>query len=55
MTAEQPLVTREHRPAIVTLADGQPAWARNRRVTQSDINQYGSRANALAAREGKFA
>lgn len=38
--------------AIVTLANGLPAWTRNRRVTQSMIDRYGSREQALAAMEG---
>lgn len=41
-----------YRLPLVTLADGRPAWERNRRVTQTMLNQYGSRDKALAALEG---
>ena len=41
-------INRDRKP-LVTLANGQPAWTRNRRVTQSMINEHGSRAAALAA------
>ncbi len=41
-----------YRLPLVTLADGRPAWERNRRVRQSDIDRYGSRALALAALQG---
>jgi hypothetical protein len=39
-----------HEGVRVTLANGLPAYTRNRRVTQSDINRHGSRAKALEAR-----
>ena len=43
---------QRNEPARVLLANGLPAYTRNRRITQSDLNQYGSRAKALEAKKG---
>lgn len=37
--------------AIVTLANGLPAYTRDRRIRQSDIDRYGSAALARKAKE----
>jgi hypothetical protein len=50
-------MTHPHIPirpgAIVRLANGQPAYTRNLRVRQSDIDHYGSYAAAKAAVQGR--